>query len=172
MCIILVSVKIHEVTFSTNPCILKLKDIDRNIPDIDKYQIFQYKNKNLFSNRIEKKNASNCINEPNDHKKCDLKICSIIIGHSFNFSKYDKYDLDIRFAGGEAPIKEDGEKFVAEIKRSYKESGLIGTCMIKSYKVPNYDSTQSKVITSIHFHEKEEKARVYAYDLVTKKIVS
>ena len=185
-------VKIHEVTFSTNPRILELKDIDRDIPDIDKCQIFSTvmkeggdKNKNLFSKdegnlfstRIEYLQEKSPvivihqINEANYHKKCDLKICYVIIGHSFNFSKYDKYDFDVRFSGGKAPIKEVGEKFIAEIQKSCKESGLIGTCMIKSYKDLNYDPAKSKVITSLHFHEKDGKACIHAYDLVTKKIV-
>ncbi|CAJ0762128.1 18597_t:CDS:2, partial [Entrophospora sp. SA101] len=154
--------------------------LEHDIPNIDECQIFSTimeeneSAKNSFSSRIEylDKNSPviviHKINEDKDkssYNRHDLKISYIIVGYGFR----SKSELDIKFiGGGEKEIKQDNNRFIAEIERPKKEKSIIGSCMIKSYKNKT-DPEDSKIITSLHFHQSDKKVCIHTYDLETKK---
>jgi len=125
------------------------------ISNIRECQIFPTivsKKENFFSTRIEYLGPEspaiiihNISRRKPKNKQYVLKVGWIVVGYGF------KSYLNIKFDGDEVPIKESDNKAIAKIERSGTEIGIIGTCVVKE---PNYNPENSKIITSLHFHQK------------------
>ena len=166
--------KVEDISFHLGKESYVHKLDTSHISNIHECQIFptivnENESSDLFSTRIEYLGPENPAiiihnigKNESKNQRYDLKVGWIVVG--FGFKSY----LNIKFDGNEVQIKKANEKkSVATIERPGSEVGLIGTCIIESYKKPNCDPESSKIITNLHFHETQ--ACIYIDNIDDKK---